>query len=75
MTAEYDVLRGDGEAYAKRLEQAGVPVTYSMQLGHVHVSASMTKVMAAARAWRDEVLMALQGVNEQRETAQAGEQK
>jgi acetyl esterase len=75
MTAEYDVLRGDGEAYTKRLEQAGVPVTYSMQPGHVHVSASMTKVMAAARAWREVVLTALQHVNEQSETAQTGEQK
>jgi len=75
MTAEYDVLRGDGEAYAKRIEQAEVPVTYSMQPGHVHVSASMTKVMVAARAWREVVLTALRGMNEQSETAQAGEQK
>jgi acetyl esterase len=75
MTAEYDVLRGDGEAYAKRPEQMGVPVTYAMQPGHVHVSASMTKVMAAARAWREAILTALRGVNEQSETEQAGEQK
>lgn len=59
VTAEYDILRDDGEAYAKRLEEAGVPVAYKMQPGQVHVSAALTKVMEAARIWRGEVITAL----------------
>ena len=56
MSAEFDMLRDDGQLYAQRLQEAGVPVTFSLQLGHVHSSAAMTKVMASARAWRDEVI-------------------
>jgi acetyl esterase len=49
----------------RAMNQAGVPVTYSMQPGHAHPSGVMTKVMASARAWREEVLTALRRVNEQ----------
>jgi acetyl esterase len=59
MSAEYDMLRDDGERYAERLRQAGVPVTFSLQAGHVHGSSAFTNVMASARAWRDEVLTVL----------------
>ncbi|MCF1595207.1 alpha/beta hydrolase [Streptomyces muensis] len=59
MSAEYDPLSDDGELYAKRLTDAGVPATFSLQRGHIHVSATFTKVMAASRAWRDEVLTVL----------------
>lgn len=56
MTAEYDMLRDDGARYAERLEEAGVPVTHSLYDGHVHGSLAYTKVMASARAWRDEAI-------------------
>jgi acetyl esterase len=59
MAAEYDPLRDEAAAYAERLTEAGVPATYSMQPGHVHISPAMTKVMASARAWRDEVISVL----------------
>lgn len=36
LTAEYDVLRDEGRAYADRLHAAGVPVTYRQQAGHLH---------------------------------------
>lgn len=56
MSAEFDMLRDDGERYVQRLHEAGVPATFSLQRGHVHFSAALTKAMASARAWRDEAI-------------------
>jgi acetyl esterase len=49
ITAEFDPLRDEGEAYGKRLEQGGVPVTTSRYDGMVHGFFSMTAVLDAAR--------------------------
>ncbi|BCW05691.1 alpha/beta hydrolase [Arthrobacter sp. NtRootA1] len=65
MSAEFDPLRDDGERYAARLLQAGVPATSSLQPGHIHSSAAFTKVMQSARAWRKEVLDTLNRVHAQ----------
>lgn len=59
MSAEYDPLCDDGRTYATRLSQAGVHATYSLQRGHIHTSNAFTKVMAASRAWRQELIAAL----------------
>ena len=65
MSAEYDALRDDGLEYARRLKEAGVPATFSLQKGHVHVSGMMTAAMESARAWRQELLTVLQRAHEQ----------
>lgn len=64
MSSEYDPIRDDGERYADRLAEAGVPATYSLQAGHIHISSAFTKVMASARAWRAEVIGVLRSVHE-----------
>lgn len=71
MSAEYDPLRDDGQQYAERLNDAGVPATFTLGQGHIHISPAFTKVMASARTWRDEAIAALKRVNEQANDATA----
>ncbi|PTL72445.1 alpha/beta hydrolase [Rathayibacter caricis DSM 15933] len=54
MSSEYDLIVDDGERYAERLRAAGVPATFSLQLGHIHGSSAFTAVMESARDWRQE---------------------
>lgn len=63
MTAEFDLLKDDGHAYAKGLDRAGVPVTLSMHRGHIHGSGGFTKAMPSARAWRQELVDTLRGAH------------
>ena len=59
ITAELDPLRDEGEAYAARLESAGVPTVLRRCEGHVHGASAMTKLLPSARAIRNELHEAL----------------
>jgi len=51
ITAEYDTLRDEAEVYAKRLEEAGVKVTYRMYEGCDHGFTHAGPKEAAIDAW------------------------
>ncbi len=59
VTAEYDPLRDEGEAYGRRLQEAGVPVTISRYDGMVHGFFSMTALVPRAVDAEDKVAQAL----------------
>ena len=52
ITAEYDVLRAEGEAYAEKLRQAGVPVNERMFAGCDHMFTHLGPDDSAEQAWQ-----------------------
>jgi acetyl esterase len=60
LTAEYDPLRDEGEAYARRLQEAGVSVTKHRYDGMIHQFFGMSGVFDASREAVQRVGTALQ---------------
>jgi acetyl esterase len=59
ITAEFDPLRDEGEAYAERLRQAGVTVTTSRYDGMIHGFYGLDSVFDAAKRATFETVVAL----------------
>jgi acetyl esterase len=59
IAAEIDVLTDEAEAYANRLKEAGVPVTYSCYKGMIHPFLSLAGVVDRAKDGIDEIARAL----------------
>jgi acetyl esterase len=62
ITAEFDVLTDESRAYAERLIQAGVPVTYTCYEGMIHPFFSFLAVVDRAKEAMAETTAALRSV-------------
>jgi acetyl esterase len=57
VTAEYDVLRDEGEAYARRLEQAGVKVRLMRCYGMTHGFISLVGLIKRSTQYFDQIII------------------
>jgi cation diffusion facilitator CzcD-associated flavoprotein CzcO/acetyl esterase/lipase len=61
VTAQYDPLRDEGNAYAEALQAAGVPVQHIQARGHTHTSVGMVDVLPSGKSPRAAMAAALRG--------------
>ncbi|WP_106815546.1 alpha/beta hydrolase [Microbacterium timonense] len=59
LTAEFDPLRGDGDAYGAALRAAGVDASVVRYQGVTHDTPIFTGVLPAARRWHEDVIAGL----------------
>jgi acetyl esterase/lipase len=71
MTAEFDVLRTEGEMYAQRLVAAGVPTTHWRYPGALHGTAMLTRTWEGARQWQRDAVDALRQAHWAMESAES----
>jgi acetyl esterase/lipase len=64
LTAEYDPLRGDGDAYGHALRLAGVDASVVRYQGVTHDVFIFTGVLPAARRWHEDVISALRRLHD-----------
>jgi acetyl esterase len=64
LTAGLDPLRREGESFAARLSEAGVPVRVERYDGALHGSSLLTAVWPTARRWHDDVLTYLRAAHQ-----------
>ena len=67
LTAELDPLRPGAEEFARRLEDAAVPVHVTCYPGALHGSAILTRSWATARRWHDDTLAILRDIHSRTE--------
>jgi acetyl esterase len=61
-TAEFDPLRSEGEAYARRLSEAGVKVKLQRRAGLTHGFGSLCAAVPQARAAIEEAILELRAL-------------
>jgi acetyl esterase/lipase len=59
ITAQFDPLRDEGDAYANALGAAGVPVEHIRARGHIHSSLTMVDVVRSGEPIRADIARAL----------------